>query len=200
MPPTPKITASLASRKEGKRAAILEAALTLFALQGFAGTPVPEIANAAGVAAGTIYNYFPSKEALVNELYRQWKGALLASLTTGFPIDGTPRAQFAHLWQALAGFHARAPLAMAFMEQHFHAYLDAASMALEHQVNDFARRFFDAASRAGAVKPIHADLAIALVFGAFVNVSKQLDLGRLPDDPTTRAQAENAMWDAIRQP
>ena len=53
-----------------KREAIMTAALELFVERGFFGTAVPEIADRAGVGAGTIYRYFESKEALVNEIYR----------------------------------------------------------------------------------------------------------------------------------
>ena len=51
----------------------MAAALELFVERGFYGTAVPEIAERAGVGAGTIYRYFESKEALVNALYREQK-------------------------------------------------------------------------------------------------------------------------------
>jgi AcrR family transcriptional regulator len=65
-------TAAAGARAE-KRDAILAAALELFAERGFHGTSVPEIAERARVGAGTIYRYFPSKEALVNALFRAQK-------------------------------------------------------------------------------------------------------------------------------
>ena len=46
-----------------KREAVLGAALELFVERGFHGTTVPEIAERAGVGAGTIYRHFASKEA-----------------------------------------------------------------------------------------------------------------------------------------
>jgi TetR/AcrR family transcriptional regulator, repressor of fatR-cypB operon len=52
----------------GKREAILNAALQLFTEFGFHGTAMPQVAERAGVGAGTIYRYFTSKEALVNTL------------------------------------------------------------------------------------------------------------------------------------
>jgi len=61
-----------------KREAIMGAALDLFVERGFHGTAVPEIAQAAGVGAGTIYRYFEHKEALVNALYRPEKQAFAA--------------------------------------------------------------------------------------------------------------------------
>src|SRR4051812_14698782 len=56
-----------------KRESIMSAALDLFVERGFFGTAVPEIADRAGVGAGTIYRYFESKEALVNAIYREQK-------------------------------------------------------------------------------------------------------------------------------
>ncbi len=50
--------------KRGTRAGILERAATLFAAKGFEATTTRDIAAAAGLAAGTLFNYFPTKETL----------------------------------------------------------------------------------------------------------------------------------------
>ncbi len=50
------------------RIAILEAAERVFARRGFAETKVAEIAREAGLAAGTLYNYFDSKEAIFHSI------------------------------------------------------------------------------------------------------------------------------------
>src|SRR6476661_6120071 len=62
-PPTP-IGAS-----PDKREAILAAALRLIARLGLHAAPMSAVAREAGVAAGTLYLYFPSKEAMINALY-----------------------------------------------------------------------------------------------------------------------------------
>ena len=51
--------------KLATREAIFEAAMSLFAKQGFEATPIDEIASASGVSKGTVFNYFPTKEAIV---------------------------------------------------------------------------------------------------------------------------------------
>ncbi len=48
---------------------LYSAALELFVMNGFHGTPTAKIAQKAGVANGTLFNYFPTKEDLVNNLY-----------------------------------------------------------------------------------------------------------------------------------
>ncbi len=56
--------ASKRKRKVVRREQILEAAVRVFARRGFGNATVAEIAEEADVAAGTIYNYFESKEEL----------------------------------------------------------------------------------------------------------------------------------------
>jgi AcrR family transcriptional regulator len=50
------------------RVAILEAAERVFARRGFVETKVAEIAREAGMAAGTLYNYFDSKDAIYQSI------------------------------------------------------------------------------------------------------------------------------------
>lgn len=62
---------------EARPAELLEAALALFAEKGFAATRMEDIAARAGVSKGTVYLYFPSKQAVFEALVRQ---ALLPNL------------------------------------------------------------------------------------------------------------------------
>src|SRR5215813_14932917 len=58
---------SVLGRKQAsaqRRAAILEAARTVFSRQGYADTVVEDIAAQAGIGKGTLYLYFPSKEQI----------------------------------------------------------------------------------------------------------------------------------------
>jgi AcrR family transcriptional regulator len=61
---------------EQRRAEILEAALALFSSKGFHDTTMEEVANSAGVAKGTIYLYFQSKEHLLLALKRDFMQGL----------------------------------------------------------------------------------------------------------------------------
>ena len=53
----------------GKKEDILNTTLTLVIANGIHNTPMSLIAEEAGVGMGTIYNYFASKEVLINALY-----------------------------------------------------------------------------------------------------------------------------------
>jgi AcrR family transcriptional regulator len=60
-----------APRGDETRALILEVALGLFRKEGFDGTTMRAIANEAGIALGSAYYYFPSKEAIVLAYYEE---------------------------------------------------------------------------------------------------------------------------------
>jgi AcrR family transcriptional regulator len=80
---------------------ILHAALGVFGEHGLAGARLEDIARQAGVSKGTIYLYFPNKEALFREMVRSTiVEAIVAG--EGIPATGSAREQLlafmAHYW------------------------------------------------------------------------------------------------------
>jgi TetR/AcrR family transcriptional regulator, fatty acid metabolism regulator protein len=63
-----------------KRRQILDAAVRVFARQGFHSTRVSDIADEAGVAYGLVYHYFDSKDEVLNELFSERWSLLLAAI------------------------------------------------------------------------------------------------------------------------
>lgn len=57
----------LARKKEATKQKIIGAAMQLFKEQGVDGTTMEQIAREADIAKGTLYNYFPVKEAIISE-------------------------------------------------------------------------------------------------------------------------------------
>ncbi|HEY8304455.1 MAG TPA: TetR/AcrR family transcriptional regulator [Solirubrobacteraceae bacterium] len=60
-----------------RRRAILDAAVRVFARQGFHACRVSDIADEAGVAYGLLYHYFPSKDEVLNTLFLERWGVML---------------------------------------------------------------------------------------------------------------------------
>jgi TetR/AcrR family transcriptional regulator len=77
-------------RKEARPQELLDAALELFVEKGFAATRSEEVAARAGVAKGTLYLYFPSKEDLLKAVVRENLSALIAEgATIAGKFEGT---------------------------------------------------------------------------------------------------------------
>ncbi len=70
-----KAAVKLPSKSERTEAAIVDAALELFAEYGYEATTMRQIADRAGVSVGNSYYYFASKEALVQALYERFSYA-----------------------------------------------------------------------------------------------------------------------------
>lgn len=64
-----KLMATQAERRAATTEAILTAARRLFGTQGFAGTTMDEIAEAAGTAKGAVYHHFKTKEAVFEAVF-----------------------------------------------------------------------------------------------------------------------------------
>jgi AcrR family transcriptional regulator len=86
-------------RTGDKRAAILRAATQTIAEHGI-GASTASIAKTAGVAEGSLFRYFPDKDTLLNELYRELKLDVQRALMEGFPSTGSLRRRVQHLWNA----------------------------------------------------------------------------------------------------
>lgn len=84
-------------RSEDRRNAILSAATRVIASQGLAAATAT-IAKEAGVSNGSLFVYFDTKAALLNELYVALKAEMTAAATAGLPAGGHPREQVRHMW------------------------------------------------------------------------------------------------------
>jgi TetR/AcrR family transcriptional regulator, fatty acid metabolism regulator protein len=78
-----------------KRRQILDAAVRVFARQGFHATRVSDIADEAGVAYGLVYHYFKSKDEVLNELFAERWSLLLAAIEETDRAGGPHRARLA---------------------------------------------------------------------------------------------------------
>jgi AcrR family transcriptional regulator len=91
--------------QEERRATILAAALRVWARRGFDGTSLEAVAQEAGLSKGTLYLYFPGKQALLEATLRRYSlrpdvEAGLASLR-GQPLGAVVRGLVTVLWRGL---------------------------------------------------------------------------------------------------
>ena len=81
MSTTTYLTAREPKRERGKQrvAALLDAGSAVFAEKGYEGATMTEIAERAGAAIGSLYQFFPSKEALAEALFDRFAERWAAS-------------------------------------------------------------------------------------------------------------------------
>lgn len=99
---TPRRTAAVKERANGKYEAILRAAIKVFAGSGFFNSKVADVAREAGVADGTVYLYFKNKDDILVSIFNYYMEEALAAgkaslAETEDPVEKLRRIVRAHL-------------------------------------------------------------------------------------------------------
>jgi AcrR family transcriptional regulator len=92
-----------AQTKEATRQRLLQAARRLFSDNGYDATTTRDIAKEAGIASGTLFNYFPTKEAVVACLASEALGEALSQGAAGDPSEAVPETLEEDLFALIAG-------------------------------------------------------------------------------------------------
>lgn len=177
---------------------VLQGALKEFAAKGFHGTAVPDIARAAGVAVGTIYRHFPTKDALVRALIVQWQARFEADVLAPIPPTATPRAAFRLYWRRMAGFAKTFPDAQRFLHLHDHGgYIeDAAHRTGDRALTLAMQSLVGWGRREGAIKALDPLLLVALLRGALAGLARHA----APDGNISASlveEMEDCLWNAV---
>lgn len=89
-------------RKDARPGEIIDAAMALWAEKGFAATRLDDIASEAGIAKGTIYRYFSSKEDLFEQSVETRLVATMDSIGAhGATFDGTTEELLRQFFDAM---------------------------------------------------------------------------------------------------
>ncbi len=177
-----------------KRERILDAAVRVFARKGFHATRVSEVAKAAGVADGTIYLYFESKEQLLVSLFEHRVERLLDYLETELPRAPTASQRLERIIELQLGllegerdlaevvtviFRQSTQLMKEHAAPKFNAYLDAiARVVAEGQASGELR------------DDISPHVAARAVFGALDAITMTWALGKAEHGGLLRASGQ----------
>lgn len=163
-----------------RRGAILEAASSLLATHGYAGTTMQMIADAAGFSVGYLYKHFPGKEALVDEIYVSRMEAFEATrhemrrLYADRPLKGVQELYRRLSRQIRENVHL---LRMVF-ESEVESPISKPEFAVRHR-RGITEMIRDAVA-AGEIRPVDPELLAAALDGAFWGLLRYLsDSGRV---------------------
>ena len=191
-----------ASDKEDKRCAVIHAALDLVAEHGFHGAPMAAVAERADVAAGTIYRYFESKDALILETFRFLEDMLYEVVMERYPEGATVRERYLHVAGTLMRYLIESPREFRFIEQ-FQNSPYGAHRRREKMLGKGDRNLvldlFEEGKREGIVKDLPIPVLLALAFGPLMQICRDAALGFVTLDNRLLADSVEACWDAVRR-
>ena len=161
------------------RQQLLEAAATEFAREGYVGANINRISKAAGFAKGTVYNYFPSKRALMLALIDEIAAAHIDFILrqTGPQDDPIQRMErFFGAGFAFVEHHppqARVIISVIygsdeeFKQRAYQAYQSLFTTIIQDIVAEGIAR--------GDFRPVDPDLTAALIMSVYLGSCSQLD-------------------------
>jgi len=97
----PPPTSRMDRKKEETRKKIIAVAMDLFEQQGFGSTSMDQIAEEVDIAKGTLYNYFPAKEAILDEFMQRSFRDKFAARTGRFQDLPDTRARVIFIFSTL---------------------------------------------------------------------------------------------------
>jgi AcrR family transcriptional regulator len=183
-----------------KKAAILQSTLELIGENGFHGVPMSQICKKAGVAAGTIYHYFESKDAIIRELGGQIRKQMAEAMFSSEYADRDYRTQFFVGWTSFCRYFINNKHALTFIEQYNSSPY---SKQGDQPVNPFKERFnafFQLGMDQGFVKPMEYSLIAAIVFGCIMTTAKFHLQGRHQYTDSQLCRIATIIWDGIKVP
>ena len=104
-----------------KKEDIIKAALKLFVEQGEQATSMKWIAEEAKCGIGTMYNYFKSKEELINVLYFDCKTNLFTYLLESLDTNASVKQQFITVWLKFIDYSIAHPIESGFLQSFSHS-------------------------------------------------------------------------------
>jgi len=150
----PKLSEDAVERKKGR---IEDAAKQLFIRQGFHATSMRNIAARAGTSLGNLYNYYPTKEAILGSIISKYQQVVDERLRSMFdeiedPLNPNDLKRFARLVKQMVNEHHEFWLLMyidvlEFENQHFRKMFENLAQKLRHR---FAKHFAEL-KRSGAL-------------------------------------------------
>ncbi|MDX2098804.1 MAG: TetR/AcrR family transcriptional regulator [Leptolyngbyaceae cyanobacterium bins.59] len=151
------------------RTRILKAAQKLFARQGYDGTSTRDLAQAAGVAEGTLFRHFTNKKAILVEVTTQGWVEILTDLLTELSEMGSYKAVAQVMRKRMLNLHQNADmLRVCFMEAQFHPDLrDRIQSEVIVKMTDVAEAFFQTAMDRGIYRPMNPRMVARVFLGMF---------------------------------
>lgn len=157
------------SPEEDTQTRILKAAQRLFARRGYGGTTTRDLAQAAGVAEGTLFRHFENKKAILIAVATQGWIDILSDLLTELSEMASYKAVAQVMRRRMLNLPKNADmLRVCFMEAQFHPELRSQIQAeVIDKMTDVAEAFFQTAMDRGTYRPMNPRVVARIFLGMF---------------------------------
>lgn len=169
------------SVQNDKRQRVLDATLKLIMENGVQATSMSKVSKVSGVAVGTIYHHFSSKEAIITELYRHFKLEMIQSMNFDDMESYSPVEAFNKTILRLVDFSKKNPDALEFCETFaLSPVIDSAvRQEVEASFYAFTKKFFAQLKSQDIMDDISEEMLIIYLNGTVFSMVRALNSGQI---------------------
>lgn len=182
-----------------KKEQIIQAAMKLLIENGVQGTPMSAISKEANTGIGTMYNYFPAKEDLINAIYIYIKQDETKVVTIPFDNESIKK-QFEHFYQGLIQYLVEKPMHFWFIEQFgVSPFITESTKKEGSRIFSYFTTILKKGQEQGIIKAINQEELIQFVHGGIRAFIKWI---LLTGKPLTQQLIDNQLriaWDSIKE-
>jgi AcrR family transcriptional regulator len=181
-----------------KEQKILDASLKLFTERGFHGTSTAEIARTAGVATGTLFHYFKTKEELINSLYFYTKESMLKEVHGQYQYDKPFKENLKSLWLNLVHFGVNdSPKFQFIITFHCSPYITSLTLEQIESQLEGTVEVYKKGLKEQEIKEVYFELAMDYLWGSVVSTVDHF--GKYPEkfNEHNLNLAFELFWDGI---
>lgn len=186
-------------KDDEKLRAIARATFTLVEQTGLSGLTMAAIAREAGLATGTLYVYFKSKEELLTALYEQAKTETTASLMKGDDPTAPFRSRFQRMWLNWLDHRLTHYAQMVFVEQYYNSpwFSDASRELSARLIKDWLD-LIETAKAQQILKNVPTPMLVNSFGGSVRETANLLRSGSLKRTDAHLQMAFGLCWDGIK--
>ncbi|MEP6872797.1 MAG: TetR/AcrR family transcriptional regulator [Burkholderiales bacterium] len=186
-------------KDDEKLRAIAKATFVLVEQTGLSGLTMAAIAREAGLATGTLYVYFKSKEELLVELYEQAKTVVAARLMERDDPASPFRSRFQRMWMNWLDNRLAHYAEMVFVEQYYNSpWFTETSRNLSERLCKDWTDVIEAAKAQQILKDVPTVLLMNSFGGSVRETANLLRSGGLTRTEAHLAMAFGLCWDGMK--
>ncbi|MBQ4821107.1 TetR/AcrR family transcriptional regulator [Aquimarina sp. MMG016] len=187
-------------KDQNKVEAIHKATIELITKTGFSGLKMAEVAKKSGVATGTLYVYYKSKEELINDVYVNTKKEISRAIINPEYLKDTFYDTFKAMWYGYFGYCLKHPEKMMFVEQFIYSgFISEVNISVTESYFEALNQFLIDGQKQGVIKDVDMEILKAYLQGSIHEIVKMVVKGAIELQKNDMHTCFTMAWNSIRK-
>ncbi|HEY9257023.1 TetR/AcrR family transcriptional regulator [Chitinophaga sp.] len=178
---------------------IFQASLKLVARKGLSGITMGDISKEAGIATGTLYVYFKSKDELINVLFAACRENSVQASFKSYQPNIPFKLGFRHIWLNILRYKLANFEEVVFLEQCYHSpFITADTREKAQQLSAPFYELMERGKKEQLIKAVDTGLLLTFMIGTMNELIKQTHYSGITLNRSRVNTTFDLCWDALK--